>query len=89
MIRLYLTILCKSSQCNKDKVDGMTCRLNPEVSAIFDENLLVDGLNAIAWTSEERRYLEDSILSGPIATFCYSATPDVSHNAVLTAHFST
>ena len=55
----------------------MTCRLNPEarLSALFDEDLLVDGLNAIAWTSKERRYLEDSILNDPrIATLCLSAT---------------
>ena len=54
--------------------------LNPEASALFNEDRLVDGLNIIAWTSEERQYLEGSILNGPIATLCYSATPDVSHN---------
>ena len=67
-------------------LDGMAhthARLNPEASALFDENLFMDGLNTIAWTSEERQYLADSILNGPIETFCLSATPDVSHNSII------
>ena len=90
----HFSLVCKSIAnaiiIHKEMfIDGMTCRLNPEASALFDESPLVDGLNAIAWTSEEGRYLEDSILSGPIVAFCFSATPDVSHHAVFTAYFST
>lgn len=87
MTHLCLTILRKSShyfilknphESYDASFDHMTSRLNPEANALFDEDQLVDGLNAIAWTSEESQYLESSILNGPIATICFSATPDVS-----------
>lgn len=53
------------------------CRLNPEAAALIQGGRFIEGFNAISWTSDAVQDLESTILTGPTAAFCTSATPEV------------
>ena len=49
-------------------------RRNPEVSALWDQGQIVEGLNAIDWSSDTIQDLENTVTSGLSLIVCASVS---------------
>ena len=53
-------------------------RMGSPASLLLEQGRIRDGFNAIPWTANRTNGLEDSVLNGPLVSFCRSENTSVS-----------
>ena len=62
-------------------------RRNPQVSELWDQGRIVEGLNAIDWSSDTIQDLENTVLNGITEVYCGSVSLTMVHSLCSTLNF--